>query len=660
MYNYARHPSTDVWCVSFAVNDAEPVCHPIADIADPAMPWDLLDMVARGQIDVMAHNAFFELDIWNEIMAKRYGWPTLDYRNTYCTMVMAYTMGLPGGLEDASLALGLSVLKDLEGRALMLRMARPRRMEGSTPVWWNEPDKLARLYAYCNQDVRVEQALHARLLPLSPRERRVWMMDYIINKRGVMVDLETARAGAVMAELVKERAGFELAEVTKGAVSSPNALIALKQWLVERGCPQAAEGLDKESVVELLKSDDWTPEVRRALEIRQEASKASVAKLDTMLNLAGTDSRLHDIVQMNGANTGRWAARGVQVHNLIRVMPPPEIVEDILASVRAGEIDWIRTAHGAPMAAISSCLRSFFIAPKGSKLIAGDFSGVESRGGAWFAGEQWKINAFLASDMGIGPGMYELAASKTLGIPIERITKDSIERQIGKVEELAFQYQGGVGAARKFLPAKMKDTKDAVLNGWKLAWREQNAKIKGTWSQLEDAAIGAVLAPGSEFTAGFPGRHVTFKKAGSFLWCKLPSGRVLCYPYPKLLPGKFNKDQLTYMTVPSEQDKQMGKIIADVKNANNWARMGTYGGSLMENVIQAICRDLLVDAMLALHDRGYAIVLHVHDEIVIEILEALAEAARVEMEGIMRRVEPWAAGFPLWADCKIMGRYGKG
>jgi len=657
LHNYARHPSTDAWCVAVAVDDAAPVCYPLAG-AD-TLPRDLLAMIGGGQADVVAHNAPFELEIWNEIMAPRYGWPRLRPEQTLCTMAQAYAMGLPGGLEDAALALGLSVLKDTEGRALMLRMARPRRMEGSTPIWWDDADKLARLYAYCSQDVRVEQALYKRLQPLSAYERRVWLMDRAINTRGVAVDLVTAKAGATMAEQVKERAGYELASVTSGAVASATALIPLKQWLKSKGCDAAEEGLAKDDIAEILAAGGLSPEVTRALEIRQEAGKASVAKLDKMLSLAGSDGRLHDSLQYYGSHLGRWAARGVQVHNLVRSMPPPEIVEDILASVRSGEIDWIKTAHGPPMQALSSCLRSFFVAPEGKMLVAGDFAGVESRGTAWIAGEEWKLRAFREADAKIGPGVYELTASKTLGLPVSGIKNPSPERQIGKVQELAFGYGGGVGAARKFLPLSMRDTPDATLNKWKLAWRAEHPRIKAMWKELEQAAIAAVQNSGVEYRAGYLQRGVTFKKAGSFLWCKLPSGRVICYPYPKLLPGNYG-DQLTYMSVPSADDISSKKVIADVKNANNWARVATYGGSLMENVVQAICRDLLVQCMLQLHDKGALIVLHVHDEIIIEVPEGKAEAAREAMQQIMRAPPDWAKDFPLYADCKPMKRYGKG
>jgi DNA polymerase len=480
-------------------------------------------------------------------------------------------------------------------------------------------------------------------------------MDYAINQRGVAVDIPTAKAGADMAEEVQIRAGQQLAILTDGAVTAATALIPLKQWLEPQIGP--VPSLDKAHVEELLNRDDLPASVRQALILRQEAGKASVAKLDKMISLAGSDARLHNPVQYHGAATGRWAARGVQVHNLVRDMPPAAVVDEILGHVRDGALDWINLAYGPPMTMISRCLRSFFVAPDGKILIAGDFSAVEGRGTAWVSGENWKLKAFRDADAKIGPGIYELTASRLLSMPVEAIGKDSAERQTGKVAELAFGYQGGVGAARKFLPKSMANTSDKVLNQWKLAWRAAHPATTKAWADLEHAAIAAVRNDGQMFDAGFPGRGVKFKKAGSFLWCQLPSGRVMCYPYPKLLADRFG-DKLTYMTVPGED---MGGVIADVKNANNWARVSTYGGSLMENIVQALCRDLLADTMLELDTMGAQIVMHVHDEIVVEVRDhsVIAETARSVMQAKMRTPPAWAKDFPLWADCKTMKRYGK-
>lgn len=653
LHRYVTHPDTDVWCMAWAIGDEDPHLWEPAD----GMKYEqhrVWSHVAHGGT-VFAHNAAFELAVWNNIMVPRYGWPVLKPEQTYCTMAQAYAMGLPGALENAALALGLNLLKDTEGRALMLRMARPRRIENGKPIWWDEPDKLARLYAYCQQDVRVERALHARLLPLSDAERRVWLLDYKINQRGVAVDVETAKAAVAMSEVVKDRCNTELSKITQGAAQTVTALASFKEWMAAQGVP--VESLAKQDVVDLLDTD-LPPAVARALTLRQEAGKASTAKLDRVVASVGEDNRLRNMYQYHGAGTGRWAGRAVQTHNLPRDMPPPEQVERILALVRDGNYEAIDALYGPPLTMISKCLRSFFVAPEGKVLVGGDFANVEGRGQAWFAGEQWKIDAFLAADNKTGPGLYELTYSKAFNVPVESVKNPSEERQVGKTMELAFGYQGGVGSFHVMAKTYGVKVSDEKADEFKHAWRQAHPKITQVWYDIQKAAVNAVRNPGAVYACGYPGRQARFRTAGSFLWCLLPSGRAICYPYPKLLEGDFGP-QLTYMTVPNEDTKRKGKIIHDPQNSASWARVATYGGSLFNNIVQGFSRDLLAHVMLELDAKGASIVLHTHDDCNIEVPEDKAETARAGMEQIMRTPPAWAAGFPLFAKCSIMRRYGK-
>lgn len=608
---------------------------------------------------VYAHNAPFELEIWNQICVPRYGWPVLKPEQTFCTMAMCYAMGLPGALEDAALALGLHVLKDTEGRSLMLRMARPRAMLHGKPIWWDEPEKLARLYAYCQQDVRVERELTERLMPLSDKERRVWLLDYKINQRGVQVDIESAKAAIKLAETMKVSYDEQMAKATGGAATTCTALAPIKTWLAARGLPSAADGLDKQAVVDALARTDISAEVRHVLTLRQEAGKASNAKFKVMVDRAGDDGRLRQMYQYHAAATGRWAGRGVQPHNLPRDMPKPETVERILRLVREGDHDAIDAIYGPPLSMVSRCLRSFFVAPPGKKLVSGDWSNIEGRGQAWFAGEQWKLNAFVAADQKTGPGIYELAYSRMFNVPVESVKNPSEERQVGKVSELAFGYEGGVGSFKtmaKNYPEISGKISDGRANEFKEAWRAAHPRIKQTWKQIQKAAVAAVRHPGEAYECGYPGRVAKFKMAGSFLWLLLPSGRAICYPYPKLLAGEYG-DQLTYFSVPSQEDKRRSKIIDDPKNASNWARVGTYGGSLFNNIVQGTCRDFLAECMLHLDDKGATISLHTHDSIALEIEAAKAENARKAMEDLMRTLPVWAKGFPLFAECDVEMRF---
>lgn len=653
LHNYARHPDTGIWCMAWAIGDMEP------EIWRPGqlLPNAVVQHVV-GLKPVYAHNAPFELTIWNSVTGPCYGWPVLTPEQTYCTMAMAYAMGLPGNLEDAALAMGLRVLKDAEGRSLMLRMCRPRSKPGQPLVWWDEEDKLARLYEYCRQDVRVERELHKRLMPLSDKERQVWLLDYQINQRGVMIDMPTAKAAIQLADTMKVKYDEQMAVATGGAATSCTALAPIKEWLNQQGCHKALTGLAKADVTELLADDGVSGAARTVLVLRQEAGKASNAKFNVMVNQAGDDDRLRNLVQYHGAATGRWAGRAVQVHNLPRDMPKAKVVEHVLQLVRDGQHEAIDMIYGPPLSMVSRCMRSFFVAPAGKMLLAADFSNVEGRGAAWFAGEHWKIEAFKAADAKTGPGIYELAYAKSFNVPVESVKNPSEERQVGKTMELAFGYQGGVGSFHVMGKTYGVKVSDEKANEFKEAWRSAHPRIVSAWYDIQRAAINAVKNPGEVYACGHPGRQAKFKVAGSFLWCLLPSGRAICYPYPKLLEGEYGP-QLTYMTNPSPDDRKKGKVIKDPQNSANWARVGTYGGSLFNNIIQGTCRDLLADCMLRLDGLGANIVLHVHDEVVVEVDADKAEAARQKMQEIMRTPPEWAAGFPLWADCGVMKRYGK-
>lgn len=667
LHNYARHSTTDVWCVAWALGDMEP------EVIDPrhVNKWgpQFLDAVRTGGT-VVAYNAPFELAIWNEIMVKRYGWPELKPEQTFCTMAQAYAMGLPGNLQDAALAMGLHVLKDTEGRALMLRMARPRSVEYGrcvdalgeqevSYVWWDDPERLARLYAYCQQDVRVERELHKRLMPLSEKERRIWLLDYKINQKGVRIDRPVVQAAVNMAEQLKSEFNKEMKEATGGAAETCSSLIPIKQWLSAHGLPEAQDGLDKQVTAELLAREELTPEVRRVLTLRQEASKASTAKFGKMLSLAGDDDRVRNWAQYHGAATGRWAGRGIQPHNLPRDVPPAEVVERILEHVRNGEHEAIDTIYGSPMSMLSRCIRGFFVPAPGKLLVGGDYSAIEGRGGAWFAGEEWKLKVFRDYDAGTGPGVYELMAARILHVPVASIKDPSFERQAyGKVPELFLLYQGGVGAFQQGARTYGVKVDDEKAEEIKVEWRALHPRIKATWYALQDAALNAVRQPGQVFQAGHPKRAAKFRKVGSFLWCLLPSGRALCYPYPKIVPGLYG-DQLTYMCVPSPDDKKKGKIIHDPANSATWARVGTYGGSLLENINQGLCRDLLAEAMLRLDAAGFSVALHVHDEIVCETDELTAGPDAIVMTQVVGEVPSWAKDFPVAVKCKARARYGK-
>lgn len=301
--------------------------------------------------------------------------------------------------------------------------------------------------------------------------------------------------------------------------------------------------------------------------------------------------------------------------------------------------------YGAPMSALSDCLRGFCIPAKGKKFIAGDFSNIEGRDLAWLAGEEWKLEAFRQFDLGVGADIYVLGYSKSFKTPLDQV--DDNKRQVGKVQELSLGFGGGKGAFQNMAKNYGVKVSDAVAEEIKTAWRAANPETVQYWYALERAATHAVLNHGKVYAAGAKGRQVKFLVKGSFLWCQLPSGRPLCYPYPRIQevmkPWGEAGDAVTYMYVDSL--------------TNKWTRGSTYGGSLAENVTQATARDVLTEAMLRVEDAGYNIAFHVHDEIVAEVPDSFGSVK--EFERIMATPPEWAAGMPIAVKGWEGHRYGK-
>lgn len=634
---YAKDPSTDVWCMAYAFGD-EPV-EVLHYDSEFGAGW-LTNHVQHGGI-VVAHNAAFELAIWNEIMVPRYGWPVLKPEQVRCTMAMAYAMALPGSLDNAAAALGIDYRKDQAGYRLMLQMCKPLK-DGS---YRDDEESKQRLYAYCKQDVEVERELERRLMALSDPEQALWNLDYQINQRGVAIDVPAVTAAIEVVKLEQARLNKEMERLTGGVVSTCNQNAALKTWIESQGVEIA--GVAKADVLDAL-DGDLPDVVRKALAIRQEAAKSSTAKLQTMLDCVSSDGRARNTLQYHGAGTGRWAGRKIQLQNFPRPKISQDQVEDVLRILTNVQDttkarDYISMFHGSPLDVMSSCLRGFLVAAPGHDLIAADFANIEGRVLAWLAGEEWKLQAFRDFDAGIGPDLYLKSYAQSFNVTIAEAKP---HRQTGKTMELAFGFQGGVGAWRTmektYHPPAMNDTQ---VNAVKDKWREVHPAIVKYWWALEKAAVNAVLHPRQKYTAGAAGRQVTFLKDGSFLWCRLPSGRVLCYPYPKIVTNKFDRDAVQYMSVDA--------------TTNKWVPTDTYGGKLSENVTQAVARDLLAEAMVRLKDQGLRTVMHVHDEIVFEVDEAAAPQLLDYVEGSMSALPTWAKDLPVAAEGWRGKRYRK-
>lgn len=649
VYVYAAHPSTDVICAAYAVDDG-PV-----QLWTPGMemPDEIRNMAAEGWT-VVAHNAAFERAIWQGVMFRKHAWHRPQLHQWRCTMVQAYAMSLPGSLANAAAALGLDIGKDMGGRDLMLRMSKPRKArKGELPngLYWHEDDeRKQRLYDYCRQDVEVERALDKRLLALSPSEQRLWQLDQVINDRGVYVDRPLCTAALKVVSTATGWLNNEMCELTGGAVQATTNIVQLTMWLREQQVNVVS--LDKEAIDGLLlqcktalqheRTDADRAKillVKRVLEIRREAAKAAVKKIDALVKGTNDDGRARGLLQFHAAGTGRWAGRRFQPQNIKR--PELKNVDDAIRVVESGDADYVSLVCGEPLAVVGDCLRGLVRAKPGNSLFAADFSNIEGRVIAWLAGEEWKLQAFRDFDRGVGPDIYKLAYSRSFGVAANLV--DDKQRQVGKVMELALGFQGGVGAFQAMSGTYGVDVTDERADELKQMWRDVHPNVVQFWYDLESAAKQAVQNRGKIFQCG----RIAFRTAGSFLFMRLPSGRSICYPYPcikdKMMPWGEMRPQLCYQGTDTYTRK--------------WGDCFAHGGLLFNNAVQGTARDIEAEAMTRCEDAGYSVVLTVHDEVVSETPKGFGSVE--QFEKLMIELPTWATGLPVAAGAWTAERYRK-
>lgn len=624
-YAYSKHHTTDVWCMAYSVDGAEPE---LWLPGDPVPAW-------AHDADLRAWNAPFERVIWANVLVPRYGFPEAPLRRWTCTAAEARAMSLPDKLETAAKALRLSVLKDEQGHRLMLRMAKPRKVQpDGTIIWWDDPERRRRLYDYCLQDVRTETAVKHCVRRLPPAEREMWLLDQTINDRGIGVDMRLARAAADMAQRATDAINAEASELTGGLVTNvATDHGALARWL-------GVDSVAKDKVLALLAELPDDNPAAKVLRMRQEAGKSSVAKFRAVLDTACPDHRVRGALLYYGAGTGRWAGRLIQPHNFpSRGVLKHRIVERLIPMILEGNDAGIDLIYGPPMQVLSSALRATLIAGAGRELVAADYANIEGRVLAWMAGEQWRIDAFRDFDRGVGVDLYVLSYSRAFGVPVHLV--DDAMRQLGKVMELALGYQGGVGAFQTMARGYGVEIEDERADELKVAWREASPAIKNWWYALERAAAQAVRDGRGE------ARGVTFGAEPGWLWCRLPSGRKLWYSSPTV------RSEPT----PWGREKDVVYVWGVDGVTKQWTRYNLYGGLLAENIVQAVARDLMAGGMLRAERAGYPVVMTVHDEIVAEVLENFGDVA--EFERVITTLPRWAEGLPLTAKGWRGRRYRK-
>lgn len=623
---YSEHPSTEVLCMAYKFEGDDVGIVTPEHFGFPTIPGYVL----KTATEIEAHNMSFEYAIWTNIMVKRHGWPPLPIEKLRCSAAKASMHALPRSLDEACRALGLPVQKDMEGYKLMMKICRPKRDGG----WHEDPKDLERLYQYCMKDVEAEECLSNALRDLPEQELKIWQLDQIINARGIQADLESARA---MLDMVGEHETAllkRLNTLTNGSVKTAKQVDQLRAYL--RGLGVDLPDLSAATVKEALKDESINGTARDILRVRSSLGRSSSAKYQSIIDRSSRDGRVRGALLYHGAATGRWSGAGIQPQNFPSRIKTSDNPEVMLETICAGALGLFTALYpDDPMAAAGAITRSILTAKDGYELVVADYSAIEGRGLAWLAGEEDELDNYRN-----GLDVYIATAAKILGKPYEAITKD--ERQSpGKISVLACGYQGGAGAVRKFGGEGMTD--DEITEQIVRPWREAHPATTRFWRELEDACVSAVREPGRVFCC----RAISYKVQDNFLLCRLPSGRLLYYYHPSIEPCRTSwgdiKDCVTYMTVDSMTKK--------------WVRTNTYGGKLAENVTQAICRDLMAEAMLRIEAAGYPIVLTVHDELVAEVPEGFGSVE--EFCEIMCKVPAWAEGFPIKAEGWRGRRYRK-
>lgn len=632
-WRYAEHPSTEVLCLAFAIDDG-PVQLWVPGEGFPFAHLNFRD--AR----IEAHHVGFERAIWENIMVKRHGWPAVQPAQWACSAALSAYYALPRSLSEIGAALGLKTVKDMSGKRVMMKLSRPRVSYGKddpAEMWSNKNDDFRALYQYCRDDVAAERAINRRLKPLPPGEEAIWRLDQAINARGLRVDMQAVKAALALLAASETRLKAEFKALT--GIESPTMVAQFKKWLVPYGLKM--ETLNKGDVLTALKIAKGP--AKRALEIRQALSKTSTAKYKAIADSVCADGRLRGILMYHGASTGRWTGMQVQPQNLPRntfrgdFEKYFEFLTDPFTDLDTFEMLY-------PVAeTLSKTIRGVFIPSDGHVFVGGDYNAIEARVLFWLASEARGLQMFRE-----GQDIYKDMAATIYQVPVEKVTKE--QRELGKRGILGCGYGMGAEKFREtcriqaglILPEGMAER--AVE-----AYRTKYRTVAVLW-QLQELAAKQAIETKKPIRCG----KVTWGVHDGFLFCRLPSGRCLAYYDPKIEMVETSwgekRPAVTHMGMNSVTRK--------------WERQSTYGGKIVENITQAVARDVMANAMLNCEAEGFKVVLTVHDELLTEKVRSQSElwdkCHTVDaLEKIMTTLPAWAEGLPVKAEGWTGWRYRK-
>ena len=613
VYKYAESEDFEILLFAYSIDDEEVK---VIDLASgEIIPEEILSALSDESIEKWAFNANFERVCLSRFLGER-----LNPQGWHCTMIWSAYLGLPLSLEKVGEVLKLDKQKMNEGKALIRYFSipcKPTKTNGmrTRNLPHHDLEKWSTFKEYNQRDVETEMEIKKKLsaFPMPQSEWENYWVDQNINDRGILIDEALVDSAIKFDEILRDENMDRAIGLT--GLENPNSPLQLKEWLNKKGLE--IDSLAKKDVESALKNAEG--DIKEVLELRQELSKSSVRKYDAMKNVKGEDNRARGLIQFYGANrTGRYSGRLIQVQNLRRNnLKDLDLARSL---VKNRDFETMEILYESPSDILSQLIRTAFIPKEDTRFIISDFSAIEARVLAWLAGEQWVLDAFKN-----GEDIYCRTASRMFGVPVEKHGINGHLRQKGKIATLACGYQGALGALKAMGGIEMGLSEDE-LQSIVDSWREANPNIVSLWWDIDSVVKRVVNTRTKE---EYKNLVISYEKG--ILFIELPSKRRLAYPKAKIGMNRFGGESIVYE----------GIVVG-----NKWDKIESYGGKFVENIVQAIARDILAEAMMRLEKKGFNIVMHIHDEVVIESDSSSIE----EVNQIMSFVPEWAPGLILDAD----------